>query len=106
MARFRKEIDEAKLAAFHEQDQERRQSNRDFSDPYLTCVVCGYQMRLSYAEAHNLEKCPQCGTDKPARVSNLPYDPAFNNRPTPSLQDALATERENRAMMRRPNDRI
>ncbi len=106
MARFRKDIDEAKLEDFREQDQRRRVSNHDFSDPWLTCVVCGSQMRQSEAERLGLEVCPNCGTDKPATVSNLPYDPKFANRPKPSLQEALQTERANRAMLRRPNDRI
>ena len=104
--KFRKEADMKAVESFLDGDEARRRRNADFSDPWLTCVVCGHQMRQSYAVEHKLEKCPQCGTDKPATVTNLNYDPAVAHRPTPTLAEAQATERANQALLRRPHNRI
>jgi hypothetical protein len=95
MAKFHKAHSVASIEAFLEADEQRRQENANFDDPYLCCVVCGYTMKKSYAMEHKLERCPQCGTDKPARVQNLPYDPKLANAPVPTYKEALATERAN-----------
>lgn len=96
MAKFRKEFDEVKARSFLAADEQRRKANSAFADPYLRCPVCGYTVRQSYAEEHNIQKCPNCGSEKPAILQNLPYDPAVQSRPTPSVHEALATERANR----------
>ena len=96
MAKFFKKLDEAQAARFVQADEERRENNMAFNDPYLRCPRCNYTCQKSYAEKHGLERCPQCGTDEPARVMNLAYDPAFENTPKPSLKEALRTEAANR----------
>ena len=106
MAKFRKEVDLKQHEVFIAQESMRRERQRDFSDPWLTCVVCSYQMKQSYAVENNVQKCPNCGTDKPASVSNLAYDPKFANRPTPSLQEALDTEKANKELLRRPHNAV
>ena len=99
MAKFSKDLDIHARNAFLAQDEARRQAGRSFDgNRYVRCRRCNFTVRESDAEG--IERCPQCQSEEPGEVLNLPYDPAFNRTTPITVRQARVSETRNQVPRR------
>jgi hypothetical protein len=96
MAKFSKELRPVERDRFLAREEARREAGRTFEgNRYVRCKRCKFTMTEAEAAGAKIKACPQCGSEEPAEVLNLPYDPANERVSTVTLKQALQTQRVN-----------